>query len=65
MGCGNMKTGAIKGAEPDFCCSPSMKCCAPREGRTDAGTVKKPAGAPPPSSKGSISYPKSPIGGGK
>lgn len=25
---------------------------------SDVGAVKKPAGAPPPSSKGSISYPK-------
>jgi hypothetical protein len=25
---------------------------------TDVGTIKKPAGAPPPSSKGSISRPK-------
>jgi hypothetical protein len=33
---------------------------------TDVGTVKKPAGAPPPSSKGAISYPKEVgKGGGK
>lgn len=32
-----------------------------RKKLTDVGTVKKPANAPPPSSKGSISYPK-PVG---
>ena len=37
---------------------------APRVKLTDVGTIKTPAGAPPPSSKGSIKYPAQ-VGKGK
>lgn len=54
---GGMKTGAIKGAEP--CFTKSLDCCEPRKAKSNIGPgPKTPAGAPPPSSKGSISYPK-------
>ena len=38
-------------------------CLQPRQGKTNAGAIARPAGAPPPSSKGSISYPKPAVGG--
>lgn len=33
-------------------------CLEPRNGASNIGGVVKPPGAPPPSSKGTISYPK-------
>lgn len=45
-------------------CNLDAKAFDLRTKLTDAGSVAKPAGAPPPSSKGSISYPK-PVGKGK
>lgn len=33
-------------------------CLDPRHGASNVGGIVKPAGAPPPSSKGTISYPK-------
>lgn len=37
----------------------------PRKGMSNIGAAVTPPGAPPPSSKGSISYPKPAVGGGK
>jgi hypothetical protein len=48
------------------CATSAIKGLAPRSGATNTGPGPKiPAGAPPPSSKGSISYPKSAVGGSK
>ncbi len=44
-------------------CNLDAKAYDVRVKLTDVGAIKKPAGAPPPSSKGSISYPK-PVGKG-
>lgn len=54
-GCASTK-GAAKGV------TSAIKGLAPKSGPSDIGPGPKiPAGAPPPSSKGSISYPK-PVG---
>lgn len=46
------------------CATSAIKGLAPKAGPVDKGPGPKiPAGAPPPSSKGSISYPKSAVGG--
>lgn len=51
---------------PKLGCNLDASAYAVRVKLSDVGSVKKPAGAPPPSSKGSISYPKQVgKGGGK
>ena len=54
---GSPSEGAAKGLK-DAC------GLAPRVKLTDVGEIRKPAGAPPPSSKGSIKYPAQ-VGKGK
>lgn len=56
-----MKYGAAsssKGGQKD-----GYACLQPREGKTNAGAIARPPGAPPPSSKGSISYPDQAVKG--
>lgn len=50
-----------KYGKPELGCNLDAKAFDVRVKLTDVGAIKKPAGAPPPSSKGSISYPK-PVG---
>lgn len=38
-------------------------CLDPRAGKSNIGSLVTPPGAPPPSSKGSITPPTSPVGG--
>lgn len=58
------KSGASTKGAGSCATSAAGKGLAPRSGATNTGPGPKiPAGAPPPSSKGSISYPQPAVGG--